>query len=295
MNTTAPLLEPSHAQRPRQAAQAPARETRVAMHALYAPPTRAERTQLRAGLCQRLRLQGQEDAAACLERDWEDSVTFFDFPVGTLDPPPAHHQPDREHLRGRPSAHQRFQAEMRVRENALHSVFRLVTRLSMNWRAINGPNQLTLLLAGGRFVDGKRYRNQPNTGALLCIAHLTELRGRIPTTPDKSSRTGVTILPPTTRRRRPRCVTTSRSWVGAGSSLWTHRWAGVWRLDGGRDQLLDGSVLSYGGLNNDQERPPSTVEYTRCAYEHPDLPLVQPENTATAQPWLLSTNEALLT
>jgi hypothetical protein len=37
----------------------------------------------------------------------------------------------------------------------------VVTRLSLNWRSINGPNQLTLLLAGERFVDGKLHRDQP--------------------------------------------------------------------------------------------------------------------------------------
>ena len=51
---------------------------------------------------------------------------------------------------------------MRVRENALYMVVKLVTRLSLNWRAINGPNQLHLLIAGERFVDGKLQR-QPNT------------------------------------------------------------------------------------------------------------------------------------
>lgn len=44
---------------------------------------------------------------------------------------------------------------MRVRENALYLVFKLICRLSTNWRSINAPNQLTLLLAGQRFVDGK--------------------------------------------------------------------------------------------------------------------------------------------
>jgi hypothetical protein len=33
-------------------------------------------------------------------------------------------------------------------------------RLSTNWRAINGRNQLSLLLAGERFVDG-RLQRQP--------------------------------------------------------------------------------------------------------------------------------------
>ncbi len=44
---------------------------------------------------------------------------------------------------------------LRVRENALYLVFKLATRLSTNWRAINAPNQLQLLLAGQRFADGR--------------------------------------------------------------------------------------------------------------------------------------------
>ena len=44
---------------------------------------------------------------------------------------------------------------MRVRENALYLVFKLVTRLSLNWRGINAPNQLRLLLADHQFQDGQ--------------------------------------------------------------------------------------------------------------------------------------------
>ena len=44
---------------------------------------------------------------------------------------------------------------MRVRENALYLVFKLVVRLSLNWRGINAPNQLRLLLAGHNFQDGQ--------------------------------------------------------------------------------------------------------------------------------------------
>jgi hypothetical protein len=51
---------------------------------------------------------------------------------------------------------------MRVRENALYLVFKLILRLGTNWRAINGRNQLSLLLAGERFVDG-RLQRQPST------------------------------------------------------------------------------------------------------------------------------------
>jgi hypothetical protein len=37
----------------------------------------------------------------------------------------------------------------------LYLVFKLVTRLSLNWRGINAPNQLKLLLAGHHFQDGQ--------------------------------------------------------------------------------------------------------------------------------------------
>lgn len=44
---------------------------------------------------------------------------------------------------------------MQVRENALYLIFKLMLRLSLNWRAINAPNQLRLLLGGHRYVDGQ--------------------------------------------------------------------------------------------------------------------------------------------
>ena len=50
---------------------------------------------------------------------------------------------------------------MHVRENALYLVFKLVHRLSLNWRGINAPNQLLLLLQGHRFVNGRIQLAQP--------------------------------------------------------------------------------------------------------------------------------------
>jgi hypothetical protein len=44
---------------------------------------------------------------------------------------------------------------LRVPESALYLVFKLVLRLSLNWRGINAPNQLRLLLAGHQFRDGQ--------------------------------------------------------------------------------------------------------------------------------------------
>jgi hypothetical protein len=47
---------------------------------------------------------------------------------------------------------------LQVRENALYLVFKLVLRLSMNWRGINAPNQVRLLLTGHVSRDGQLAR-----------------------------------------------------------------------------------------------------------------------------------------
>jgi putative transposase len=126
---------------------------RKQLHKLAEAPSRQECERQRDALSARLRAQGQEPAAACLERDWADFVTVYDFP-----------QEHWVHLRtSNPiesifaGVRLRTQAtkRMRVRENALYLVFKLVTRLSLNWRGINAPNQLRLLLAGHQFQDGQ--------------------------------------------------------------------------------------------------------------------------------------------
>jgi putative transposase len=126
---------------------------RKQLHKLAEAPSRRECERQRDALSTRLRAQGQEQAAACLQRDWEDFVTFYDFPqehwvhVRTSNPI----ESIFAGVRLRTQATKR----MRVRENALYLVFKLVTRLSLNWRGINAPNQLRLLLAGHQFQDGQ--------------------------------------------------------------------------------------------------------------------------------------------
>jgi putative transposase len=136
-------------------------EARTQLHMIYEAPSRAECARRRAEVCVWLRAQGHVDAADCLERDWEDFVTFFDFP-----------QEHWIHLRTTNPIESVFSGvrlrtdaarRMRVRENALYLVFKLVIRLSLNWRSINAPNQLALLLAGETFADGKLQRQQPTT------------------------------------------------------------------------------------------------------------------------------------
>ena len=128
-------------------------EVRKQLHKLAEAPSRQECERRRDALCAWLRTKGQEPAAACLERDWADFVTFYDFPqehwvhVRTSNPI----ESIFAGVRLRTQAAKR----MRGRENALYLVFKLVTRLSLNWRGINAPNQLKLLLAGHHFQDGQ--------------------------------------------------------------------------------------------------------------------------------------------
>lgn len=136
-------------------------EARERMTAMYNATSRDECTRLRDEYCIQLRLQGQTNAAECLERDWEDFVTFFDFPeehwvhIKTSNPI----ESIFDGVKTRTNATKR----MHKRENALYLTFKLVCRLSTTWRPINGINQLALLLAGHRYVDGKLQLDQPIT------------------------------------------------------------------------------------------------------------------------------------
>ena len=128
-------------------------EVRKKLRGLAEAPTQKECERRRDTLCAWLRGHGQEPAASCLERDWEDFVVFYAFPeehwvhLRTSNPI----ESIFSGVRLRTNASKR----LRVRENALYLVFKLVLRLSLNWRGINAPNQLRLLLAGHQFRDGQ--------------------------------------------------------------------------------------------------------------------------------------------
>lgn len=128
-------------------------EARKRLREIMAAPSRRECTELRDGYCEELRAIGQAAAAGCLERDWEEMTAFYDFPgehwrhLRTSNPI----ESIFAGVRLRTNAAKR----MRVRENALYLVFKLVCRLSLNWRALDGPNQIRLLFLGHRYEDGK--------------------------------------------------------------------------------------------------------------------------------------------
>ncbi len=135
------------------------KEARAGLRELAAAPDRAECERLRNQLCAHWRAIGQIPAAECLERDWEDFVSFYDFP-----------EEHWIHLRTSNAIESIFAGvrlrtnpakRMRVRENALYLTFKLILRLGLNWRSINAPNQLQLLLQGHQFRDGKLVIEPP--------------------------------------------------------------------------------------------------------------------------------------
>jgi transposase-like protein len=104
-----------------------------------------------------LRQANQVPAAETVLRDAEDFLTYYDFP--------------REHwvhLRTTNPIESVF-AGTRLRtnvmkrhpnrENALYLVFKIVERLSLNWRRITGVEQCQVVLVGGKFVNGKLVPN----------------------------------------------------------------------------------------------------------------------------------------
>ncbi len=109
--------------------------------------------QLRSRYVAELYAAGQAAAAETIQRDWEAFVTFYRFPkehwihLRTSNPIESLFSG----VRLRTDATKR----MRTRETALYLVFKLVERLSENWRALNGgENLMTLVLEGCTFTDG---------------------------------------------------------------------------------------------------------------------------------------------
>ena len=128
-------------------------EARKELRALWEAPTRSECEGRRDQYVAKLQAQGQAAAAATVLRDWEDFVTFYNFP-----------QEHWLHLRTTNAIESVFAGvrlrtdvakHMGKRENALYLVFKLVVRLGQNWRALNGGRTImSLVLTGRRFVNG---------------------------------------------------------------------------------------------------------------------------------------------
>ncbi len=120
---------------------------------LYAAPTRAECERQRDDLVDWLRGEQQTSAAQTVLRDWDDFVTFYDFPadhwihIKTTNP--------LESVFSGVRLRTDVAKRARHRENALYLVYKIVRRLSRNWRALNGgPNLMAMVVAGETFKDG---------------------------------------------------------------------------------------------------------------------------------------------
>ena len=135
-------------------------EARRRLREVWWAPTRAACEARRDEAARWLHAAGQDQAAETLFRDWDDFVSFYDFP--------AEHWP---HLRTSNPIESVFAGvrlrtnvakRARVRENALYLVFKIVERLGGHWRTLNGGATLmTLVLAGERFTDGSLVRRAP--------------------------------------------------------------------------------------------------------------------------------------
>jgi len=122
---------------------------------MWTADAQAECERLRDEYAAELRARGQSRAAECLERDWENFVAFYHYPeehwihLRTSNPV----ESIFSGVRLRTNAAKR----MRNREAALYLVFKVVERLSENWRALNGgQNLMALVLEGCVFRDGIR-------------------------------------------------------------------------------------------------------------------------------------------
>ena len=123
------------------------------LYELYQAPSRERCEGLRDELAAWLRSERQTAAADTLYRDWEDFVTFYDFPeehwlhIRTTNP--------LESVFAGVRLRTDVAKRARKRENALYLVYKIVRRLSQNWRGLNGgPRLMQMVLAGAVFRDG---------------------------------------------------------------------------------------------------------------------------------------------
>ena len=127
-------------------------------------PSRSECERLRDEYVSELRAGGRGDAAETVLRDWEDFVSFYDFPMEHW-----------VHLRTTNPLESVFSAvrlrtdaarRMKRRDSALYLVYKVVRRLGDRWRPLyGGRNLMKLLMDGARFEDGVLVELPPSEQA----------------------------------------------------------------------------------------------------------------------------------
>ena len=135
------------------------KEARRCLREMAEAPTQQECEELRDRYAAELLAADQRAAAETVLRDWDDFVTFYHYPrehwihLRTTNPL----ESVFSGVRLRTDAARR----MRRRDNALYLVFKIVERLSQNWRSLNGGgNLMTLVLEGCTFKDGILHREK---------------------------------------------------------------------------------------------------------------------------------------
>jgi transposase-like protein len=126
---------------------------------MYEAPTQEECEQLRDRYVAELTGRDQRAAAETVLRDWDDFVTFYHYPkehwihLRTTNP--------IESIFSRVRLRTDAAKRIRRRDNALYLVFKIVERLSRNWRSLNGgANLMALVLEGCTFKDGILQREK---------------------------------------------------------------------------------------------------------------------------------------
>jgi len=135
------------------------KEARCRLREMVEAPTQKECEELRDRYAAGLLATDQRAAAETVLRDWEDFITFYHYPrehwihLRTTNPL----ESVFSGVRLRTDATRR----MKRRDSALYLVFKIVERLSGNWRSLNGGATLmTLVLEGRTFKDGILQREK---------------------------------------------------------------------------------------------------------------------------------------
>jgi putative transposase len=128
-------------------------QVRADLRAASQAPTRAECRQQLETIAAELHKAGQGPAAETVLRDVEDFLTYYDFPTEHW----AHLRTTNPIESVFSGVRLRTNVTKRLpnRENALYLVYKVVQRLSRNWRRITGANLCQLVLDEKQFVDGK--------------------------------------------------------------------------------------------------------------------------------------------
>jgi transposase-like protein len=132
-------------------------EARNRLREIAEAKTESDCELLRDSYVSELKAAKQKAAAETILRDWDDFVTFYHYPIEhwvhlrTSNPM----ESVFSGVRLRTNAAKRMQKP----ENCLYLVFKIVERLSRNWRTLNGgANLMALVLERETFVNGLRHK-----------------------------------------------------------------------------------------------------------------------------------------